>query len=94
VIIPPSQGSANYLAKQWPGHSITGYNSAVSGMLDFDPSYGTPLSVGSGGLSAETQYSLGLAGFEGPNNRPLTFGQTRWWNTDPLNLDINFSIAP
>jgi SLT domain-containing protein len=93
VIIPPSQGTANYPAKQWPGHSITGYNSAVSGMMCFDPSYGTARAIAGSGFSAEQQFTFGLAGYRGKKTGLLTT-YDRYWGVDSTNSDLTFTPVP
>jgi SLT domain-containing protein len=93
VIIPPSQGSANYLAKQWSGHSITGYNSATLGMMYFDPSYGTARAIAGSGFTAEQQFTFGLAGYRGKKTGLLTT-YNRYWRVDSANSDLTFTLAP
>lgn len=92
-IIPPSQGIANYPAKQWDRHSITAYNSAVSGMMYFDPSYGTARAVAGSGFTAEQQFSFGLAGYRGQKTVLLTT-YDHYWRVDSANSDLTFTPVP
>jgi Bacterial TSP3 repeat len=93
-IVPPSQGTANHLAKQWSGHSITGYNSLASGMMYFDPSYGTALAIAGSGLTAEQKFTFGLAGYRGQKTGLFNNTYDRYWCVDAANSDLTFTPVP
>jgi hypothetical protein len=93
-IISPSQGTANHKALEWVGHSITGYNSVASGMMYFDPSYGTARAIVGSGFTAEQQFTFGLAGYRGQKTGVLNNVYDRWWNVDSAYSDLTFTPVP
>jgi hypothetical protein len=93
-IISPSQGTSNDGILAWAKHAIIGYNSAISGMMYFDPSYGTTRAIAGSGFTAEQQFTFGLAGYRGQKTGVLNNVYDRWWNVDSANSDLTFTPVP
>ncbi len=93
-IIAPSQGTADHKKLEWSGHSITGYNSAISGMMYFDPSYGTARAIAGSGFTAEQQFTFGLAGYRGKKTGLINSVYDRYWRVDSTHSDLTFTLAP